>query len=259
MFYVEHLFGQLGRNKFLSFCFVLFGVILFNFIGFRVEVEKGINQFVSSKIAKPHFYGLVDQKINPEGVRRRLMALPGIVKVTTIDKTEIKSKVGKIIAEMDEELELGDMDLDYAGMKVVFDTKIRSKGQEMLKSYLTRLVGKQNIILGPTISSNRQETTTTTWIRKWGYYLILSSIAIFWLMLTWQLTHNLFHESKVVEKFKRTNRVSEKTMGILVLFMAALIILPQFMLLGRIDLVALGSFGLVMLLLTISMNFKKWI
>lgn len=259
MFYVEHIINILKRTIFLSLAFMITTMFLFNYLAFRTDIESKINHFVASKIAKPHFFGLIDNKVNVQAVRRKLVGLPGIAGVSTVDDTKIKAKVSSIISGLDESLSYDDMKLSYSGLKIIFDPEIRNKGQTLLRNYLVRLVGEDNVILGPVLSSNRQDSTTSKWIRGWGYLFVLVSLSVFWLMLTSQFVYRVFFESKVIEKFKRTNYVAEKSCLILVCSLSLIIVLPQLMIKGTVDLISLGVFALSMFLMTILFNTKKWI
>lgn len=259
MFYLEHILNIFKRSFFLGLSFILFGAVLFNFIAFKPQIEGKINHFVASKISKPHFFGLIDNKINVESVRRKLVDLPGIEGVATVDDGKIKAKVENIISGLDESLTAEDLKLSYSGLKIIFSPEVRAKGQNLLRNYLVRLVGGENVILGPVLSTSRQDNTTSKLIKSWGYFFVLLSLVVFWLMITGQFIYKVFFESKVIEKFKRTQFVAEKTCLILMAFMCLLIIIPQVFIMGNIQMMSLVAFTISMSIMMLLFNARKWI
>lgn len=258
MFYLEHLYQICSRSKFISFFFVFLTVLFFNLFSFRSVIDQRVNQFISSRFEKPHFYGLVDNSLNSENIRRKLISLPGVSAVVAIADTEIKSKVREIIGELDAGLDVEQMDLDYSGLKVVFDHKIQRRGQELLRNYLTRLTGEDRVILGPTLVTSHRETASSQMIRQWGFWILLCAIGFLWIVVCYQFLHHVFHQSSIIEKFKRKNHISEKTSLLLFLLLACLVSIPQLYMRGSVDVHTITVLFLTLLTFGLALSFRRW-
>lgn len=220
-----------------------------NYLGQKFEVPKSF------------FHAIVSGSENHQRLARKLRELPGVEAVNVIDEKALKGQWNSMLKDWDlEDLKNfeGLTNLDYSGLKVVFQDAISQRSEKLVMEYVQRLVGRENV----TMSSIKRPEPELFVVNKKGFFeqpiawaYVLGGVVWFFAMLAF--SDKIQKESYLVENFQRNSNVQLKVaLMISVLFlivpMFVALALPQPSLMG-------GIYALVMVVLTFAtMGLKKW-
>lgn len=246
MLYLK-LFGEiLIKNPLRSLGFFLSGFTLCFFLGQSDRLQDNLMSNLPMMGEAPHFFALVDQKINSEGIRRKLMELPGVSAVRNISKDQIKAQLSEVIGDVGVELPEGFIAPSISGLKISFAPELEARSQKLIKKYLERLTGEEKVTLGPTIGSQKK---TNDWINSFKSSLkikvgglLVSLAALLYLVFGFSLGSELGKEAYLVERFSRRKNVVQVSAALGYLTSAAIILLPV-MIFGSVNLVGIAIFS----------------
>lgn len=210
----------------------------------------------------PHFFALVDQKINPEGIRRKLMELPGVKAVRNISKDQLKAQLGEVIGDVGIDLPEGLIIPSLSGLKISFVPELEARSQKLIKKYLERLTGEEKVTLGPTIGSQKK---TKDWINSFKSSLrlkvgglLVGLAALLYLVFGLSLGTELGKEAYLVERFSRRKNVVQVSAALGYLISAAIILVPV-VVFGKVNLIGVlifSSISLIFFLVTAKRGWK---
>ena len=105
------------------------------------------------------------------------------------------------------------LDLNYAGLKVIYTRELKPRAQELVRDYLTHLVGEGSITLGKikTIDQlNDKRSQFIGMIKTWGYSLYLFIVFTFWVISLLSVRIKIAEASYLLESYQRKKRVALK-------------------------------------------------
>jgi hypothetical protein len=251
MLYLK-IFGEiLIKNPLRSIGFFLSGFTLCFFLGQSERLQDNLMSNLPSMGEAPHFFALVDQKINPEGIRRKLMELPGIKAVRNISKNQIKTQLSEVIGNIGVDLPEDLIVPSLSGLKISFAPELEARSQRLIKKYLERLTGEDKVTLGPTIGSQKK---TKDWINSFKSSLklkvgglLVGLAGLLYLVFGLSLGSELGKEAYLVERFSRRKNVVQVSAALGYLVSAAIILLPV-VIFGKVNLVGVLIFASVSLI-----------
>lgn len=174
--------------------------------------------------------------------------LPGVFKVEILSETQIKEEVKNVLGSLQVDMTDSSLDLNYAGTKIIYTKELKPRAQELVRDYLTHLVGEGNITLGNIKTSDQISDKRAQFInviKSWGYSLYLFIIFIFWVISLLSVRVKIAEASYLLENYQRKRKVGLKTAlnGLTLIFILSVAVtfvlgMPQFINL----LVALGIF-----------------
>ncbi len=261
MLYLK-LFGEvLIKNPLRAIGFFLSGFTLCFFLGQSERLQDNLMSNLPSMGEAPHFFALVDKKINSEGIRRKLMELPGVSAVRNISKDQIKAQLGEVIGDVGIDLPESFVAPSISGLKISFAPELEARSQKLIKKYLARLTGEEEVTLGPTIGSQKK---TTDWINsfksslklKVGGLLVLLA-ALLYLVFGLSLGSELGREAYLVERFSRRKNVVKVSAALGYLASAALMLIPVFIF-GKVNLAGVLIFASLSLIFFFVTSTRGW-
>lgn len=244
MFYLNLFFSVLIKNPIRSLCFVVFGFALSMALTQTERLQKSALKNLPQMGGEPHFFALIDKKVNSESVRRKLMELPGVKAVRNVKDQNIAEKMKTILGDIGVDLPT-EITANVSGLKVSFDAKLEERSQKLIKKYITRLTGEEKVTIGPTIEANKKSqewlsSFQTSFKVKFGT-LILVLGSILYLVFGIALGGELGKEAYLIEQFSRRRNVIEVTAGIGFFTIAALMVAPSIVL-GSVSYLGLAVF-----------------
>lgn len=163
--------------------------------------------------AGSYFYALIASTESYQNVANQMAILPGVHKVEVLSETQIKDEVKGILSSLQVNLNQATLDLNYAGLKIIYAKDLKARPQELVREYLTHLVGEGNITLGA-IKINDQSLDKRNHfigaIKSWGYSLYLFIILLFWVITLLSVRVKIAEASYLLESYQRKSKVGVK-------------------------------------------------
>lgn len=223
MFYLIQFFKILFKSPLRGFFLFLFSVLLVFSIGQKTFLEDQFLKMIPENKAGSYFYALIASTESYQNVARQMAVLPGVHKVEVLSENQIKDEVKGILGSLQVDLTQTTLDLNYAGLKVIYAKDLKPRAQELVRDYLTHLVGEGNITLGA-IKINDQTLDKRNHfigaIKSWGYSLYLFIIFLFWMISLLSIRVKIAEASYLLESYQRKRKVGVKmaTFGLSLIF-----------------------------------------
>lgn len=163
--------------------------------------------------AGDYFYALVDSSESYQNIARQMGMLPGVFKVEILSETQIKEEVKNVLGALQVDMTDSSLDLNYAGLKIIYARELKPRAKELIRDYLTHLVGEGKITLGA-IKANDQigdkRAQFINLIKTWGYSLYLFIIFIFWVVSLLAVRVKIVEASYLLENYQRKRKIGLK-------------------------------------------------
>ncbi|MCK5072417.1 MAG: hypothetical protein KAQ98_03260 [Bacteriovoracaceae bacterium] len=180
-----------------------------NFIG------KKIGIWLDRDIPGAYFHTLVSSKENHSWLSRKLILLPEVKYVHTLPREKIVGEVKNILENLDVGGLENILELDYVGLKVVFEKTVSDRTQNLVREYMGKLVGKDKLMMGAikkTATLDSGPRKLLSGIGAWFYPALLGVVFIFWLFSLWSFSYRTVEVSYIIEQYQRKTNVSAKIM-----------------------------------------------
>lgn len=239
MFYLIQFFKILFKSPLRGFFLFLFSLALVFSIGQKPFLEDQFLKLIPENKAGSYFYGLISTSEPYQNIARQMSVLPGVFKVEVLSEAQIKDEVKNILGSLQVSLNQTTLDLNYIGLKVIYAKDLKPRAQELVRDYLTHLVGEGNITLGA-IKINDQSLDKRNQfiasIKNWGYSLYLLLLFSFWIISLLSVRAKVAEASYLLESYQRKRAVSIKiaSFGLSVIFIISVastfvLGMPQFL------------------------------
>ncbi|MAF76632.1 MAG: hypothetical protein CME60_00620 [Halobacteriovoraceae bacterium] len=171
------------------------------------------NKVVIQSETNPYFYAIMPNKINSNYVKRKLLELPGVEKVFVLSEENVSSQIKSILSQASIEWDSDLMDLNYGGIKVSLSPDLKLRSQELIRSYLTRLTGKNEVTMGAIKVPEVKEVESKSlyFENKLLFLAILTGIAYF--ISLGMIYRSLKEESFIYEQYQRKKQIYLKTLS----------------------------------------------
>lgn len=213
MFYLTQFFKILFKSPLRGFFLVLFSILLVFSVGQKAYLEEQFTKMIPENKAGDYFYALIDSGESYQTVARQMQALPGVHKIEILSETQIKDEVKNVLGNLQLDLTDSSLDLNYAGLKVIYTRELKPRAQELVRDYLTHLVGEGSITLGKIKTNdqlNDKRSQFIGMIKTWGYSLYLFIIFTFWVISLLSVRIKIAEASYLLESYQRKKRVALK-------------------------------------------------
>ncbi|MBC7429880.1 MAG: hypothetical protein H7336_14800 [Bacteriovorax sp.] len=213
MFYLVQFFKILFKSPIRGFFLFLFSIILVFSIGQKNYLEEQFSRMIPENKAGDYFYALISTTESYQNIARQMGQLPGVYKVEILSEAQIKEEVKSVLGSLQVDMTDSKLDLNYAGLKIVYGKDLKTRAKDLIRDYLTHLVGEGNITLGA-IKSNDQigdkRAQFISVIKTWGYSLYLFIIFIFWVVSLLSVRVKIAEASYLLENYQRKQKVGLK-------------------------------------------------
>jgi hypothetical protein len=182
-------------------------------IGQKSFLEEQFLKLIPENKAGSYFYALIASSESYQNIARQMAVLPGVHKVEVLAESQIKEEVKAILGSIQVNLTQTNLDLNYAGLKIIYVKDLKIRAQDLIRDYLTHLVNEGNITLGA-IKLNDQSLDKRNQfisvIKTWGYSLYLFIIFLFWLISLLSIRAKISEASYLLENYQRKRKVGIK-------------------------------------------------
>ncbi len=259
MFYLAQFFKILFKSPVRGFFLFFFSIVLVFSIGQKNYLEEQFSRMIPENKAGDYFYTLISTTESYENVARQMQQLPGVYKVEVLSETQIKEEVKNVLGSLQVDLSESSLDLNYAGLKIIYAKELKPRAQELVRDYLTHLVGEGNITLGGVKTNDQSGDKRAQFInliKTWGYSLYLFIIFIFWVVSLLLVRIKISEASYLLENYQRKKKVGLKVAlnGLTLIFLMSVSVT---FILGIPQLVNL-AFALAIFIVGISLHAKKY-
>lgn len=213
MFYLKHFFKILAKSPIRSFFLFLFSVLLVFSLGQKQLIESQFLKLIPDSKAGASFYALISASESYESIATKVGMLPGVFKVEVLNEKQIQEEISNIFGSLQLEMNPQELDLNYAGIKVIFNKDLKPRSQDLIRDYLVRLGSEGSITLGSvkavdSVQDKRAEFFNV--LKKWGYSLYVLIVAIFWFISLVLVKTKIFETSYILQQYQRKNRIALK-------------------------------------------------
>jgi hypothetical protein len=215
MFYLNQFVSNIKRHPFWGGAFSLTTLVLvlcaMNFSSIESYIFKSSHALQSGS----HFHALVSGDQNYKRISRKVLELPGVQKVSHSSKAEIQSQVQKILKNVNFEMKLSEMDLNYVGLKITLERGLQPRSQNLIRDYLVRLVGSDKVTLGAMKKVSKAEVIKNqifNQFKEWGVTIVSSAFVIIWALVALGFSVQVKRSSYLIEQFQRRSKVGLKVM-----------------------------------------------
>lgn len=213
MFYLVQFFKIVMKSPIRGFFLFFFSIVLVFSIGQKKYLEDQFTKMIPENKAGDYFYALIASGESYENVARQMAVLPGVFKVEVLSEDQIKEEVKGILGNLQGDLTETNLDLNYAGLKIIYTRELKTRPKELVREYLTHLVGEGNITLGAVKNYDQVNDKRTQFIgviKSWGYSLYLFIIFIFWTISLLAVRIKIAEASYILEHYQRKQKVGLK-------------------------------------------------
>ena len=213
MFYLIQFFKILFKSPLRGFFLFFFSILMVFSIGQKAFLEEQFLKLIPENKAGSYFYALIASTESYQNIARQMAVLPGVHKVDVLSEVQIKDEVKGILGSLQINLNQTTLDLNYAGLKIIYAKDLKPRAQELVRDYLTHLAGEGNITLGA-IKQNDQTLDKRNQfinvIKSWGYSLYLFIVCIFWMISLLSIRAKIAEASYLLESYQRKRKVGVK-------------------------------------------------
>jgi hypothetical protein len=213
MFYLNQFFKILFKSPIRGLFLFLFSVLFVFSLGQRPFLEEQFMKLVPENKAGPYFYALLASNESYQTIATQMGVLPGVHKVEILSEAQIKEEVKNILGSLQVEMKEGLIDLNYVGLKVIYTKDLKPRGQDLIRDYLTHLVGEGNVTLGAVKSTDQfsdKRNQLITAIKSWGYSIYLVLVLVFWFISLLSVRVKIAEASYLLESYQRKRKVAVK-------------------------------------------------
>jgi hypothetical protein len=213
MFYLIQFFKIIFKSPVRGFFLFLFSILFVFSVGQKNYLEEQFSRMIPENKAGDYFYALIATTESYQAVARQMSVLPGVFKVETLSESQIKEEVKNVLGTLQVDMRDSELDLNYAGLKIIYNKELKPRAKELIRDYLSHTVGEGNITLGAIKTNdqiNDKRTQFISIIKSWGYSLYLTIIFIFWVITLLSVRIKIAEASYILESYQRKRRVGLK-------------------------------------------------
>ncbi len=216
MFYLSNFFKSFFHHPARGIVFVLATVLFVGSAFVTTKVEKSLLKGVAKMEKGASFFALIDSKENNSRVARKLRELPGVEKVKVLSKSDVSSSLDELLKTLNVGVSRDLIDLSFSGLQIEFQKGLPQRSQNLIRDYLTRLVGADKLTMG---AVNRESSDVkkkrgsfAVMIRTYLGPIITAFAGLFWFVLFIIFRKDFIRSTYLAEQFQRRSNVPAKTL-----------------------------------------------
>mgnify|MGYP006298324219 CR=1 FL=1 len=217
-FYLKEFFRHFRKNALWAGTYALTTFCLVLALSFQGVIQENVSRHIKVENKTSYFNALISARHNHSRVARKLRDLPGIRRVEEMSEKKIQAEVKELMGSIDLNVSSisKDLDLRYAGLKVILTQELKKESLELIRNYIHRLVGKDQVTLGPVVKpdlSGQRNTGVLKVFSKWGSWFLIAVLGGGWIFSGVALSLSLREHAYLLEQFQRRQRVACKVMA----------------------------------------------
>lgn len=217
MFYLSNFFKSFFHNPFKGSVFIAATVLFIGSAFVTGQVEKTLLKGVAKMERGASFFALIDSRENNNRVARKLRELPGVDKVRVLSKADVSSSLDELLKTLNVGVSRDLIDLSFSGLKIEFQKGLPQRSQNLIRDYLTRLVGADKLTMG---AINKEASDVK---KKRGSFMVMIKtylgplmtvlFGLIWFILFITIRKDFIRTSYLSEQFQRRTNVPAKTLA----------------------------------------------
>lgn len=213
MFYVSQFYKSLFKSGGKGFSFLLLTLLLMSTYPQRGFLERLLSVSLEDQLPSPYFYAVISIPDEVDSIRGKLASLPGVEEVRLIEKSAIEDEVKTLMGDAWKDIPKDLLDLNYAGIKVVYEGKISESTRKLIRDYLIKFAGEDKVTLGPVKIDETPETKESGWylfLKRMGLLPLFLIIFILWALSLFAFGKALSETAYIIQNFQRRSGVALK-------------------------------------------------
>ncbi len=260
-----NLLVTIFKENIIKLCLAFFLLMSFTYLQTNIkDIRKQISvRFGIQESAQgPYAFGVIENQVTADNVRRKLLGLPGIEYVQIVPTTDLSLKVNNFMqsttADSHLKNKLDDVIRNQVGIKIMFNYTIEQKSIELILDFFKKITDHQTSVLGPVIDK-RSMTIAATWV---GPFLQKLDLIIFGLFAPMLILILMLMASSMKNTLYLINRFQRKKIN-MVLFpflFSMILILPSmayYLSMESLDVIHSIMFLLFLMLMTLALAGKS--
>ncbi len=213
MFYLIHFLKLFKTNFIRAFLYFLLSCLVVISFGVRPIIDKKITNHLVDDTDGAYFYSLISSAQDHKGLAMKLRELPGVKKIESFDHQTIEKESRAFLDALQIEGGSDLISVDYVGHKVVFEKDVSPRTVSLIREYIVRFIGENNITLGPIKYPiiNKEKLNTLDSLKEYSSIFLIAISVVFWVIAVFVLYPVLNHLSYMVENFQRRRLVAFKS------------------------------------------------
>ncbi len=213
MFYLKEAFKLFKKNPFLSVSMSVLTFALFFGVANFGDLQKVISKKLPHIENEHYFNTLISEKVSIFSVKRKIEGLPGVKEVKLLDKNSTKKRVKKISSSLKLSKKEASSLNTMVSLKIALTSEVSQSSINLIREYLTRLAGKDNILIGAVkkkISNEKIFKKLIVQIKKWPLQVAIAVTFLFWSTSFFLLRKEIMRVAYIIESFQRKKNVAFK-------------------------------------------------
>ncbi len=176
----------------------------------KIKDDLSLNK---KSVSLPYFNALITNKSKVDGIIRRMKKLPGVSGIQVGSSKNIKQEIASLQKTFGQNMIKGLTSIHYQKLKIELEKGLQAKSSNLIREYLTRLVGKDSITLGEVRQPKELKLKNND-----PLLIFLKSIDIYayflfggmWILSAWLIFKSVNTSSFLIEKFQRRKNTNIK-------------------------------------------------
>ncbi len=201
------------KSPIRSFFLLLLSVLLVFSLGQKDLIETQFLKIIPDSKAGSSFYALIQASESYQSIATKVGMLPGVYKVEVLNEKQIQDEITNIFGSLQVEVNPQELDLNYAGIKVIFTKDLKPRSQDLIRDYLVRLGSEGSITLGAVKTQDQIQDKRAEFfniMKKFGYSVYVFIVSIFWLITLVLFKNKIFETSYILEQYQRKSKIALK-------------------------------------------------
>jgi hypothetical protein len=217
MFYLNNFFKSFFHFPVRGVIFILATVLFVGSAFVTTKVERSLLKGVAKMEKGASFFALIDSKENNSRVARKLRELPGVEKVKVLSKADVSSSLDELLKTLNVGVSRDLIDLSFSGLQIEFHKGLPQRSQNLIRDYLTRLVGADKLTMGAVNRESQdlkdKRGSFAVMIRTYLGPILTAFAGVFWFVLFIIFRKDFIRSSYLSEQFQRRSNVPAKTLA----------------------------------------------
>lgn len=185
--------------------------LVVSFVFFAAIINQGvIKEEVNRKLFPGegrYFHMIVKGSKDYSFLKEKLEDLPGVTKVEVVDGGVLGKRTTEVIKELDLDVTKIAKKLTYTGLTVYMEKDLGSRNLSLMKEYVARIVGKDNLTTTSTIErkTKKKSNWLITTLKKIPQLYLITVLAIIWNILFFMIVSSYKQFSFIYERYQRRN------------------------------------------------------
>lgn len=204
MFYLRTIKLFIKSRPLFTTFYVIFSVLFFNSILLQRTVKEEVNTKLFPEEGR-YFHMIVKGDRDYSFLKEKLEDLPGINQVKIVDQNTIGQKTAEVIQELDLEIPVNIKKTHYTGLTVYMAEDLGKRNLELMKEYVARIVGKDNLTTTSIIEAKKakDQNWLIATLKEMPQIYVVTVLAIIWNLMFFIFISQFKQFSFVFERFQR--------------------------------------------------------